>query len=342
MTRSTNKEKFKIKFTLIKLLILGGTNFIGRNLINQLITLNQFDITLYNRGVTNAHLFPALSKLYGDRNTDPLTKVAEGRWDYVIDLSCYYPDSLEKVLAALDGRCKRYIFVSTCSVYDSEAEKSVLRDETAPILPCTPDQRNDPSPSTYGQRKAECERILQQSGLDFVIFRPALVYGPYDPTDRLYYWLYQAKKNDPILLPDEGKKTFSVTYVADLVKAIIDAISIEHHQSIYTMTSSPQTSIRQLVTTASELLHRSPNSINAPPAFLHAQHVTQWTDMPLWIDNDYFTYSNERLKADFGFTPIDFQESIQQTIIYYNNRGWDAPIYGMTEARKQELMNQLV
>ena len=326
---------------MTSLLILGGTHFIGRNLLLDLIKSGEYDITLFNRGITNTALFPEIKKIIGDRNTDDVTKLAGKQWDYVIDLSCYYPASLERVLEVLEGRYKRYVFISTCSVYDGEAEKSELRDETAPILACTPSQRDDTSPATYGERKAECERVLQQRSVDYVIFRPALVYGAYDPTDRFYYWLYQVKHHDPILVPDAGERRFSVTYVQDLVKGIVQALAEDSPSGIFTLTSTPQTSIRHILTTACQLLHKHPDQVNAPPAFLHEQEISQWTDMPLWIDNDFFTYSHQRFVAAYDFQPCDFVESVKATIAYFDRRGWETPVYGLDEGKRRSLLQAL-
>ena len=69
-----------------KLLILGGTNFIGRNLVDSLLKLDKFDITLFNRGKTNPDLFPEIKQLHGDRNTSEIHLIDKEAWDYIIDL----------------------------------------------------------------------------------------------------------------------------------------------------------------------------------------------------------------------------------------------------------------
>ena len=79
-----------------KILILGGTSFIGRNLVEQLIQQDQYQLTLFNRGQTNNHLFPNLNFIQGDRNTDDILQIGNQNWDYVIDVSCYFPDSLQQ------------------------------------------------------------------------------------------------------------------------------------------------------------------------------------------------------------------------------------------------------
>ncbi|MGB1037811.1 MAG: NAD-dependent epimerase/dehydratase family protein [Bacteroidia bacterium] len=199
-----------------KVLILGGTNFIGRNLVEALLAIDCYDLTLFNRGVTNPELFPNIKKIIGNRNTSDLDLVLQNNWDYIIDLSCYFPDALSYI-GQINTTLKRYIFISTCSVYDNEENKSVLRNESSPILSCNESQRIDTSVTTYGNRKAECERIVQKSGLTFTIFRPALVYGRYDTSDRFYYWLYNIQKENSLLIPNGGVNLFSVTYVDDLV-----------------------------------------------------------------------------------------------------------------------------
>ena len=51
-----------------KILVLGGTNFIGRNLVDTLIHRPDLDITLLNRGKTNSGLYLNIRTIYGRRN----------------------------------------------------------------------------------------------------------------------------------------------------------------------------------------------------------------------------------------------------------------------------------
>jgi hypothetical protein len=74
---------------------------------------------------------------------------------------------------------------------------------------------------------------------------------------------------------------------------------------------------------------------------LYENHVKEWTDMPLWLDGDHFSYDNQRLKNDFNFQFTDFEQSIKETILYYDSLGWKEPIYGMSEKTKIALLNKL-
>jgi len=324
-----------------KLLILGGTQFIGKNLTEALLKLNKYDITIFNRGKTKPHLFPNVKRIIGDRNTDDIFKISQQKWDYVIDVSCYYPNSLDNLLTALDGNVKRMVFVSTCSVYDDSNQKITLYEEDTPVFDCKIEERTDTSDATYGKRKAECERILQQSNLDYIAFRPALVYGPSDHSDRFYYWIYQVLNNDPLLIPDNGGRLISLTYVHDLVSWIIEALTIENHAKVYNAITVPTTSIGQIIQNIEKLQGQTPSKINASPSFLNQNNISQWTDMPLWVDYDYIV-SQAKLSTDFESPATDFQESVSATIEFYRALNFPIPKYGMNEKRRQELLDKIL
>ena len=308
-----------------------------------MIELNEYDLTLFNRGKTNPNLFPDIKRIVGDRNTDDITKIGDSKWDCIIDLSCYYPDSLEKIINQINGNADRYIFISTCSVYDQDINKSgLLLNENDKILDCKIDERKDKRDITYGKRKAECERILQSTNwLDKIILRPALVYGEYDYTDRFYYWLYKVKTQNQILIPDKGETTRSSTYVKDLIRAIIDAIHIDKHSIVYNITTYPNLSIDKIIKTASEILDLKPKTINATPEFLNQNDISQLVYMPLWIDGEHFTYDNLKIIKDFKIQFIDFITSIADTISYYDKLRWKNPKFGMKSDKERELIKKL-
>lgn len=324
-----------------KILILGGTSFIGRNLVKQLVKRPELELTLFMRGVTNPTIFPELRKIYGDRNTQEIEQIFTENWDQVIDISCYYPQSLATILKGINKKLQHYIFISTCSVYDNEKHEGMLRDESAPVLNCTREQQIDTSPATYGQRKAACEALLLNSNFRHTIFRPALVYGAHDPTDRFYYWLYQSKMNLEILLPENGNRNFSITYVHDLVNCIEESISLEIENGIFNLISTPLSSIFQVVKTATNSLGTSPRLLDANARFLKECRIAQWIDIPLWLNTDTYTYSNERLNKLFSFSPTPFQESIDDSMRFYEASSWPEPISGIPKTKLRELIQKL-
>ena len=323
-----------------KILILGGTNFIGRNLVDRLLGHNQYKITLFNRGLSNPDLFPAIRKISGNRNTLDVKSISKENWDYIIDLSCYYPDSLKNVINSIKNNVRRYIFISTCSVYNHELNKTELRGENSLTLDCSEKESVDTSNNTYGNRKTECERILQKSGLRYTIFRPALVYGKYDNTDRLYYWLYQIKKNKEILIPNNGENLFSATYVDDLIQVILNSINDVSKSDIYNVTSYPKLSILNIIDISSRLLNKHPRLFYANSEFLKANKIAEWTNLPLWLNCDYFTYDNSKIIRDLNMKITDLKISLKETIDYYS-KTWKEPSYGISARLMHELIKKL-
>ncbi len=64
-----------------KVLILGGSHFIGRNLVESLMANDEFHLELFNRGKTNHGLFPGLEVNIGDRNDKEQEALKKGEWD---------------------------------------------------------------------------------------------------------------------------------------------------------------------------------------------------------------------------------------------------------------------
>jgi 2'-hydroxyisoflavone reductase len=286
-----------------QILILGGTNFIGRNLVEKLKTFPQYELTLFNRGQTGPALFPEIKQIIGDRAD--VAQLAGQYWDCIIDLSCYYPEHLLGVLNAVEGRVRRYVFVSSISAYALSGE---MVTEDTPTLP---------DGTEYGKRKAMCERILLGvEGLDAIIFRPSVVYGKYDPTDRLYYWLYKTRYEQPVLIPGDVNDKITLTYVADLVEIIRQSIEIVRHESVYNVSTHDPLTLTSLV----QVVDKDVLMVNVAgeelirQGLLPEEHIPLWFNMPLMI-------GNERLKRDFA-PLIPFEKSIADTIAYYEKLGW--------------------
>src|SRR5689334_15856565 len=99
----------------MRILILGGTRFLGRYLTGEALERGH-EVTLFNRGRTHPELFPEAERLLGDRGGD-LAALAGRGWDAVIDTSGLLARDVAASAAALAGAVERYLFVSTLNVY---------------------------------------------------------------------------------------------------------------------------------------------------------------------------------------------------------------------------------
>jgi 2'-hydroxyisoflavone reductase len=327
-----------------KILILGGTGFVGRILTEKLVKTEN-EITLFNRGKTNPDIFPEVKRIKGDRNTNDVKQIVGTSWDVIIDFSGMYPDNIDEITELMKGKVGRYIFISSCSVYplDEPAKLKFPVSEENEILPCTKEQGLDRNVMTaYGNKKAECERILLgKDWLDAIIFRPALIFGRYDPTDRFYYWLYRVKTQDEILIPDEGKFMFTNSFSEDLAEILFEAINIEKHRKVYNGTTHDPASFKEFLDIAAKQAGREPSCVSASTDFLHDNEVNEWADLPMWITGFDMNFDNTRLKADFTSSLTNFPQCVKRTIEYYDSLGWKEGRYGLRLEKEKELIKKL-
>ena len=96
-----------------KILIFGGTNFIGRNLVELLQQDENNDLTLFNRGITNPNVFDSIKIIKGDRYSEADISKLGLDWDYIIDISCYFPKSIDLLAKLKYKNLKKYIFILT-------------------------------------------------------------------------------------------------------------------------------------------------------------------------------------------------------------------------------------
>src|SRR5712692_2186983 len=117
----------------MKLLVLGGTRFLGRSAVESALARGH-EVTLFNRGRTNPHLFPDAERLQGDREGD-LSALAGRSYDAVLDPSGFVPHVVRASAELLADSAGYYLFVSSGSAY---ADHSGRLDEEAPLAELDP------------------------------------------------------------------------------------------------------------------------------------------------------------------------------------------------------------
>ena len=319
-----------------RVLILGGTMFVGRALVERLKTNPEYDLTLFNRGKSNIDLFADVKQIHGNRESEEVQKICTQHWDCVIDFSGYYPLTFEKLLEGLKGKVGRYIFISTISVYDLSKFMSRPIVEDDEILQCSEAQKTSKLPDAYGEKKAEMERILLKQGwLDKIIFRPSFIYGKFDWTERFYYWLYRVKFRDKILMP-RGTFNLSLTNADDLTEALLQAIDISQHQTIYHAVSQPKMTLRNLISIAATALNKQVDIQSND----FEKHGVKQSDFPLFVPQN-FEVSNDRWNKDFPFKRADFAATLIETLEHKAKEGSPKPKAGLDFEKEQQILKQI-
>ncbi|MEM8863205.1 MAG: NAD-dependent epimerase/dehydratase family protein [Chloroflexota bacterium] len=327
-------------------LVIGGTQFVGRAIVEELINAGEFDITLFNRGKTNRELFPSLKKIFGDRKKkEDVAKFAQKDWDAIVDVSGIWPTALEQQLEAQTGRVGRYVYISTSSHYQFDRENPHLIKEDEPIVPCSAEEKASDERRFYNQHKAECERILQaQTDLDLIILRPGLIVGEYDHTDRLYYWFHKVQTQEQILIANGGKDLLAYSDVNDLARAVVKSLDIDNQFSVYGA-HSYNASLLEFINVVKKKLGRNPQLVSASPDFLEQHAVSQWSGLPLWLNGSFLILDNSRIHQDFKLDLSDLNQTVDKLISYYENElAWRDPVISPSPIsidKEQELISFL-
>ena len=213
----------------MRVLVLGGTRFIGRHIVEALVAAGD-SVSVFTRGASPDALPAAVERLHGDRShgANGLTSLGDATWDACVDVSGYTAVQVRASAERLASKVGRYVFISTGSVYQSVAAGPL--DESFPLLAEASEDVVQVTNETYGPLKVTCERIVQDAYADrATILRPQIVAGPYDPTGRHTYWVQRSFQPGETLLPGDGSDVVQVVDGRDIARftrrAIVDGAS---------------------------------------------------------------------------------------------------------------------
>ncbi len=270
-----------------RILFLGGTGYLGPHTVRAALARGH-EVTLFNRGKTNTHLFPELEKLRGNRRTGDLDALKGREWDAVIDTSGYLPQNVTATAGLLKDAVALYVFISTISVYsgyptpgmDESGPIGEIDDETAAGVTTLAEMKG----GQYGPLKARCERAAEEQLPGRVtVLRPGLIVGPGDPTGRFTYWPVRVSRGGDVLGPGPGTDFVQFIDVRDLGAFIVECI--ERDTTGVSNTNGPEHLL-----TIQELLHgckcvcgSDARFVWADPAFLAEHGVHPWKQMPVWF-----------------------------------------------------------
>jgi 2'-hydroxyisoflavone reductase len=299
----------------LRLLILGGTGFTGPHQVRYALARGH-QVTLFNRG-KQPHAWPGeVEELIGDRNTGDL-KALEGReWDVCIDNPTTLPFWVRDAGAVLKGRVGRYIFISTISVYAANDKPA---DETAPLAAYAGKDAMAETAKTvaanigelYGPLKALSEQeARRQFGDAATIIRPGLIAGPGDETDRFTYWPVRLARGGEAAAPGDGSDPVQFIDARDLAEWTI-RMAESSRAGVFNATGPARPlSMRRMLGAVAAATRSDAHLIWISAPFLEAQHVSAWSDMPVWVpgsgDTAGFARRDNRkaLAAGLVFRPV--------------------------------------
>ena len=287
----------------MKILILGGTVFLGRHLTEAALKQGH-SVTHLNRGISNPNIFPEVETLLGDRNK-PFSFSPSHYWDAIIDTSGFSPISFKALTDLLVDKTNYYVFISSRSVYENFTKHHITEEYPTQELSYY-DQKL--SEETYGGFKAECERIIRfYDSVNSLVIRSGLLIGPYDQSGRLSYWIRRMTNRLEVLSPGSKDKPVQVLDVRDLATWIIRMLE-QRKGGVYNA-CGPLMSMQNFL----HILHQSTQSesklVWIPEEYLmkesdirkNAFNIFTHSKIPMWVPNNYE-----------GLMTIDSQKAIRE------------------------------
>ena len=252
----------------MRLLVLGGTVFLGRHVAAAALGRGH-EVTLFHRGRHGAELFPEAEHVLGDRGGD-LAALGGRTWDAAIDTSGYEPADVARS-SALD--LGHLVFVSTCNVYPAWPAEAV--DEDSAVW----SEGDD-----YGPLKAACERAAEVAMPDRVAsVRAGLICGPHDNIFRLPWWIQRSAAGGEVVAPGDPERAVQLVDARDLARWMVD-LAERRTAGTFNGTAPPgRTTMREVLEAAVEATGSDAQLHWVADDVLVEHEVEPWDELPLWI-----------------------------------------------------------
>lgn len=324
----------------MKLLVLGGTVFLGRHLVEAALARGH-TITLFNRG-QHPEVFPDVEQLHGNRDGD-LAALQGRRWDAAIDTSGFVPRLVQDSAEILADAVGHYTFISSISVYADFSTPDM--DESAQVGKLTDETIEEVNGDTYGPLKALCEQAAERSMPGQVlVIRPGLIVGPHDPTDRFTYWPHRVAQGGEVLAPGRPERSIQLIDVRDLVEWTLRMVEAGQTGIYHATGPDHPLSMQHLLETC-----KASNGSDARFTWVEESCLLEagagpWMELPLWIpESDAssagFMRANCGKAIAAGLTFRALAETVRDTLAWDANRpaerDWKA---GLKPEREQHFL----
>jgi nucleoside-diphosphate-sugar epimerase len=334
----------------LRILILGGTGFTGPHQVRYALERGHH-VTLFNRGRRPQPWPGNVVELTGDRNTGDLKSLESGEWDVCIDNPTTLPFWVRDAGRVLKGRVRQFVFISTVSVY--AANDKADQDESAATAAYG---GADPMAETqdtlsrdmalYGPLKAVSEEESRRHfGDRTTIIRPGLIVGPGDETDRFTYWPVRLARGGEVLAPGDGSDAVQFIDARDLAEWTI-RLCESRTTGTFNATGPAQTlTMREMLAGIGAAVRSDAQFTWLPAAFLDAQRVSAWADLPVWVpgqgDSAGFAHRNigRALKAGLAYRPL--ASTTVDTLAWFRAQPAERqarPRAGLTPEREAEVL----
>ena len=261
----------------MRLLMLGGTEFVGRCVVEEALARG-WAVTLLHRGRRPAPT--GAQVIIGDRSSaDGLAGLTTGEWDLAVDTWSGSPSAVRDAARALRDRVRHFTYVSSRSVYAFPLPAD--SDEDATLVDAFADDGDDVD---YARAKRGGElAAVDAFGDRALLARAGLILGPYENIGRLPWWLTRIARGGEVLAP--GPRELPLQYVdaRDLAAWVLDAAAVGLSGPYNVVSPSGHTTMGELLDAGVRVTGSDARLRWADPAVLADAGVAPWTELPIWL-----------------------------------------------------------
>ena len=304
-------------------LVIGGTRFIGRHLVDDLLD-NDYDVTIFNRGNHDDPFADdgRVAHVEGDRTNDSALELARDEVDpdAVFDCVAYKPKDV-RAATEIFSDADAYVYISSGAAYG--VEEIPKREEETELCACTPEQATDDSPSSYGPRKAEGDRAVfaaADRGVNAMSVRPCIVYGPDDYTERLNFWVDRVANHDRVVVPGDGTNVWHRAYVEDVASALRVVAEAGTPGEAYNVGDRRLVTLGEMVEVVADALDTDVEVVTASERELSTADLST-DDYVLYREYPHVLDTNKLAALGWESTPVD--EAMARTVADYRESDRD-------------------
>jgi 2'-hydroxyisoflavone reductase len=327
----------------MRLLVLGGTRFVGRALVADALERG-WEVTALNRGLTSA-LPPGVRLLAADRTSPTELRAAltgaDERWDAVVDTWSGAPQVATLAAGLLADRVERFGYVSSSSVYTWGRHV----DETSPLVDGDPEATD----GGYEALKRGAELGILRSFPDALLARAGLILGPYEDIGRLPWWLSRVAAGGQVVAPGRPDRPLQYVDARDLAAWLLSGLESGLTGPVDVVGRSGHATTAQLLNACIAATGSAAQLVWCSEAELAAAGAQPWTQLPCWVPEDgefagFLELAAERA-AETGLTCRPVGETVADTWTWLQRDGLpaqrsDRPVHGLPADLERQLLSR--
>jgi 2'-hydroxyisoflavone reductase len=324
----------------MNVLVLGGTTFFGRRLVQKLLA-GGHQVAILTRGRHPTDLSGLAEHFTGDRKDYEgfFNLFRKRQFDFVFDNIAFDEADVACALRTFAGNIGHYLVCSSEAVYaDRNSRLSLLREEEADLAVVVGEAYSD------GKRALERMLFAQKAGeqtFPFTILRPTVVEGPRDPTWRTWYWLQRVLDGGELLLPLTSPEMIGrFVYADDVADAYILAAgkSVAFNKA-YNIAGDNVFTLEDYIRVIATILGRE--AVWAYAAYGSIRQEPGLHDFTAEYAGARYMPDNARARNDLAFRPRRIQEWMVETIAWLvqddqkkDSAGYDQRRFEIAAAKK--------